>query len=78
MLSPEAVHHGYFFNVRRPEMENIDEKVHWSALAKRGRLCTVFGAPNTPYNPDNLPRAISSEKVAAITPEEQALLGSRI
>jgi uncharacterized protein (DUF2235 family) len=74
MLSPEAVHHGYFFNVRQPDVENINEKIHWSALAKRGRPCTVFGVPNTPYNPENMPLAISSEKVAAITPEEQALL----
>jgi hypothetical protein len=74
VLSPEAVHHGYFFNIRRPEVENINEKIHWSALAKRGRPCTVFGVPNTPYSPDNLPLAIPSEKVAAITSEEQTLL----
>jgi hypothetical protein len=76
ILSSDAVHHGYFFNTRRSDVENINEKVHWSALAKRGRLCTVFGVPNTHYDPGNLPSAVPSGKVASITPEEQALIGS--
>ena len=75
ILSPEAVHHGYLFNTKRADTENINERIHWSALAKRGRRCTIFGVPNTPYDPGNLPSIISTEKVAAITAEEQALIG---
>jgi hypothetical protein len=75
ILSPDAIHHGYFRSTNEPQEEHINEKVHWSVLKKRGKPCTVFGAPNTVYNPPNLPAAIPSDRIAAITPEEQALIG---
>jgi uncharacterized protein (DUF2235 family) len=74
ILSPDAIHHGYFTNTHNPQEEHINEKVHWSVLAKRGRPCTVFGVPNTPYDPPNLPATIPTDRIAAITPEEQALI----
>ncbi|MGC2223054.1 MAG: DUF2235 domain-containing protein, partial [Methylocella sp.] len=74
ILSPDAIHHGIFFNTRNPAEERINERVHWSVLAKRGRPCTYYGKPNTPYAPPNLPSNIPAQKVATITPEERALL----
>ena len=68
ILSPMAIHHGYIFNSAAPDEENINERVHWSALAKRGSGATPL------YNPPNLPRQIPPEKIAAITDEEQDLL----
>jgi len=55
---------------------NVNERVHWSVIRKRGRACTIDGAPNTPYNPPNLPADIGSGKIADITPEERDLLAS--
>jgi len=43
-------------------------------LAKRGRPCTYYGKPDTPYAPPNLPSNIAEQKVATITPEERAML----
>jgi uncharacterized protein (DUF2235 family) len=74
ILSADAIHHGIFFNRRNRAEEHINERVHWSALAKRGRPCTYYGKPNTPYAPPNLPSNIPEQKVATITPEERALL----
>jgi uncharacterized protein (DUF2235 family) len=68
ILSPMAIHHGYIFNSAAPDEENINERVHWSALAKRGSGATPL------YNPPNLPTQIPPEKIAAITDEEQDLL----
>jgi len=68
ILSPMAIHHGYIFNSAAPDEENINERVHWSALAKRGSGATPL------YNPPNLPRQIPPKKIAAITDEEQDLL----
>jgi Uncharacterized alpha/beta hydrolase domain (DUF2235) len=74
ILSPDAIHHGIFFNTRNPAEERINERVHWSVLAKRGRPCTYFGRPNTPYALPNLPSSIPQDKVATITSEERAML----
>lgn len=74
ILSPDAIHHGIFFNRRNRTEEHINERVHWSVLAKRGRPCTYYGKPNTPYAPPNLPSNIPAQMVATITPEERALL----
>src|SRR6516162_8105596 len=68
VLSPVAIHHGYVFNSAAPDEENINERIHWSVLAKRTSRTTP------PYNPPNLPKEIPSEKVAAITGEERHLL----
>jgi hypothetical protein len=48
ILSPIAIHHGYLFNTPAPDKVHINERVHWSALAKR-ISCTT-----SPYNPPNL------------------------
>jgi hypothetical protein len=74
ILSPDAIHHGILFNTRNPAEERINERIHWSVLAKRGRRCTYYGRPNTPYTPPNLPPNIPEHKVATITPEERAML----
>jgi uncharacterized protein (DUF2235 family) len=74
ILSPDAIHHGIFLNTMNPAEERINERVHWSVLAKRGRPCTYYGKPNTPYAPPNLPSNIPGQKVATITPEERAML----
>ena len=67
-MSAIAIHHGYFFNTPAPNEVHINERVHWSALAKRGSGATPL------YNPPNLPTQIPPEKIAAITDEEQDLL----
>jgi hypothetical protein len=74
ILSPDAIHHGIFLNTRNLAEERINERVHWSVLAKRGRPCTYYGKPDTPYAPPNLPSNIPEQNVATITPEERAML----
>jgi T6SS, Phospholipase effector Tle1-like, catalytic domain len=74
ILSSVAIHHGYCRDRNQPEEMHINERVHWSVLQKRGRPCTVFGVPNTAYNPPNLPTTIPADGIAAITPEEHALI----
>jgi uncharacterized protein (DUF2235 family) len=66
LLSPVAVHHGYLRNSEDPTEEHINESVHWSVLDKR---------KTGDYSPQNLPADIPLEKIAAITEEEQILLG---
>jgi len=73
VLSPDAVDHRAFANVRDPARVHVAERVHWLTLAKRGRPCVVYGKPDTPYAPPNLPAAIGPAQTAAVTPEEQAL-----
>jgi hypothetical protein len=68
ILSPAAIHHGYLFNSAAPDEENINERVHWSVLAKRSSGATPL------YNPPNLPGRVPPEKTALITDEEQDLL----
>jgi uncharacterized protein (DUF2235 family) len=75
VLSPDAINHGPLFNSANPQEIHINERVHWTVLKKLGRPCTVFGTPNTPYRPSNVPTDIAADKIAAMTPEEQALLG---
>jgi hypothetical protein len=43
-------------------------------MKKLGQKCTVFGVPDTPYAPVNLPAAIRPDQIADITPEERTLL----
>jgi hypothetical protein len=69
VLSPVSIHHGYFFNSEAADQENINERVHWSVIAKRQNNA----APR--YAPPNLPADIPPEKIAAITAEERVLLG---
>jgi uncharacterized protein (DUF2235 family) len=65
ILSPVAIHHGYFSSSKDPTEEHINEQVHWSVIVKHN---------GTPYNPPNLPARIPLEKIAAITEQERLLL----
>ncbi len=57
-----------------PTKYHVNERVHWSVMRKLGQECTVFGVPDTPYAPVNLPAAIRPDQIADITPEERTLL----
>lgn len=80
MFSSEALAHGYFLDSGDAAEEHVNERVHWSVLAKLGRKCSVYGKADTPYDPPNLKEAMArlgpglGGRIAAITPEEQALL----
>ena len=76
ILSPDAIEHGFFFSTANSDEMHVNERVHWSVMKKRGQKCTVFGVPDTPYAPPNLPASIRPDQIADITPEEQALLPS--
>jgi hypothetical protein len=71
VLSPVAIDHGYLMNTENPAEEHINERVHWSVLAKRA-------SAEPAYSPSNLPAKIPPEQIAAITDEERALLGEQI
>jgi len=74
VLSPDAIEHGLIRSELDPLKEHINERVHWSALKKRGRRCTIFGVKDVPYEPTNLPESIPADKIANITTEEQTFL----
>jgi Uncharacterized alpha/beta hydrolase domain (DUF2235) len=74
VLSPDAIEIGLLWNKTDPSMEHINERVHWSAIEKRGRRCTIYGKANTPYQPPNLPEDIPGDKIAEITLEERIIL----
>ena len=74
ILSPDAIEHGLFFNTARADEEHVNEKVHWSVIERRNAVSSLmFGQPAR-YAPVNLPPAIPDDRIAAMTPEEQALL----
>jgi uncharacterized protein (DUF2235 family) len=73
VLSPDAIDHRAFMNVRNAKDEHINERVHWTVTRKLGQSCTYYGKPNAPYLPPNLPTDIPAQKIAEITPEEAAL-----
>jgi uncharacterized protein (DUF2235 family) len=74
VLSPDAIEHGLIRSELDPLKEHINERVHWSAIKKRGRHGTIFGVKDVPYEPTNLPGSIPADKVANITTEEQTFL----
>ena len=74
VLSPDAIEHGLVGSELDPLKEHINERAHWSALQKRGRLCTIFGVKDVSYDPPNLPETIQADKIAIITTEERAFL----
>ena len=74
ILSPDAIDHGIFANTENPKREHINERVHWTVMKKLAHRCTVYGVPNTPYLPANLPSSIRPKQIADVTPEERALL----
>jgi hypothetical protein len=74
ILSPDAIEHGLFFNTANSDEEHVNERVHWSVIDRRNAAsCLMFGKP-AKYAPDNLPATIPDDKIAMVTPEEQALL----
>ena len=74
ILSPDAIEHGLFFNTANSDEEHVNERVHWSVIDRRRAASSLMFGQSAKYAPDNLPAAIPDEKIAAITPEEQALL----
>jgi hypothetical protein len=74
VLSPDAIEHGLIGSELDPLKEHINERVHWSALKKRGQRCTIFGVKDVPYKPTNLPENIPADKIANVTTEEQIFL----
>ena len=74
ILSPDAIEHGLFFNTANADEEHVNEKVHWSVIDRRNAASSLmFGQPAR-YAPGNLPATILADKIAAVTPEERALL----
>jgi uncharacterized protein (DUF2235 family) len=69
VLSPVAIRHGYFANSEDPTEEHINERVHWSVIAKRTNAAAIR------YSPPNLLINIRPEQIAEITDEERTLLG---
>jgi hypothetical protein len=76
VLSPDAIEHRAFSNTPNPDETHINERIHWSVLSKLGQPCTMLGRPNIPYRPSNVPAVIPPDKIATITPEEQAIWSS--
>lgn len=80
ILAPGAVGHFAMSNADDPDEKHINERVHWSVLAKLGRKCTFYGKPDTPYDPPNLRAAMErlgqglGGAVASPTPEEVEML----
>ena len=68
ILSPDAIHHGYVSNTANPREEHINERVHWSVIAKHQEQKKPL------YDPPNLPQHIPAEKVADLTDQERQLL----
>ena len=69
VLSPVAIQHGYLRNSEDPTEEHINERVHWSVIAKRTNAAAIR------YSPPNLLTNIRPDQIAEMTDEEQALLG---
>jgi hypothetical protein len=51
-----------------PREEHINERVHWSVIAKHKEQKTPL------YHPPNLPQHIPAERVAGLTDQERRLL----
>jgi hypothetical protein len=77
ILSPDAIDHRAFANVRDPVRFHVNERVHWTTLKKRGRPCIFYGKPDTPYEPPNLPASAPPAQTATATAEEMALWPAR-
>jgi hypothetical protein len=69
VLSPVAIAHGYVANSEDPTKEHINERVHWSVIAKRAAASAVA------YSPPNLPTNIRPEQIAEMTEVERTLFG---
>jgi hypothetical protein len=74
VLSPVAIHHGYLLNKPDRTQQHINERVHWSVVAKRDNRAGANDAGVSSYAPPNLPARIAADKIATMTKEEAALL----
>ncbi|MGE0194785.1 MAG: DUF2235 domain-containing protein, partial [Methylocystis sp.] len=80
MFPAGAPANSFFTSSGDPGEEQVNEKVHWSALAKLGRSCEIYGVAETRYDPANLREAMARlgpdlpRRIAYITPEEARLL----
>jgi hypothetical protein len=77
VLSPDAIDHRAFSDSPNPKDENINARLHWSALEKLGRAGIAFGKADRPYTPPNLHLPIPPEQIAAKTPEEENIWSAR-
>ena len=68
VLSPAAIHHGYLSNTEDPNEEHINERIHWSVIAKHQAQTAPL------YAPLNLPAHIPTGKIANLTDQERQLL----
>jgi uncharacterized protein (DUF2235 family) len=68
VLSPDAIHHGYLSNTENPNEEHINERIHWSVIAKHQAQTAPL------YAPSNLPADIPAGKIAGLTDQERQLL----
>jgi Uncharacterized alpha/beta hydrolase domain (DUF2235) len=68
VLSPAAIHRGYLSNTEDPNEEHINERVHWSLIAKHREQKTPL------YDPPNLPPHILAEQIAGLTDQERRML----
>jgi hypothetical protein len=82
MFCSGALAKGMFSSAPDESERHLNEKVHWSVLAKLGRKGRVYGE-ETVYDPPNLPAQLkapgappreTAALVAGITPEEEAML----
>ncbi len=69
VLSAVAIQHGYVANTKDPTEEHINERVHWSVIAKRTNAAAIR------YSPPNLLTNIRPDQIAEITDQERSLLG---
>lgn len=81
MFSPDALSHGLFTNAGDAREEHINERAHWSVLARLGREGVVYGKPGVRYDPPNLPPEFRQKgapgragRIAPVTAEELELL----
>lgn len=80
IFSPSALSHGYFSNAGDAAEEHVNERLHWSVLAKLGRPCRFYGKDGIRYDPPNLKEAAArlgpgfGGRIAAVTAQEEEML----
>lgn len=85
MFSPDALGHSYFTNAGDAKEKHINERLHWSVLAKLGRPCRIDDKDGVAYDPKNLPAEFRSAaatglaaKIAPPTREELEMLPAEL
>jgi len=74
VLAAQSIDQGVFFNSENSNDENINERVHWTVLAKRGHVGVIFGKAGLRYEPSNVPAQIPLDRIATMTDEEKILI----